>query len=217
MSYKSLIAIAVFLCIIIGAIFFFTGYNPFSHSRNNANGNNFFARLFNNTAEPVSEENKEQSAADISAGSEIDGEVILQSSREGWLTYIDPAYVFSFEFPSSFKQSAYEDDAGDIRVFENVKTGGGDSSFQIFIMPFDEEGPITAERIKKDVPQIIIHEPQEAIIGKDKIMALIFKGEDSTLGETREVWFSYGEHLYQITAPIAFDSQLVEIMETWKF
>ena len=89
--------------------------------------------------------------------------------------------------------------------------------FQIFILPFDEAGPMTVERIGRDLPEIIIAEPQNAVIGKDDIRALIFFGQEPGISRTREAWFVYNGYLYQVSAPAELDEFLAKVIESWRF
>ena len=146
---------------------------------------------------------------------EIDGTVIVQTSREGWLLYNDSTYPFSFEFPAHLKPKGYADEAGDIIVFEDE--GNAANAFQVFVTSFGEEVDIlSAERIHTDIPDMIMEDPKEAILG-DGSHALIFLSQDSVLGKTREVWIIHQMMLYQITARMEVDSVLAEVMKTWRF
>lgn len=126
--------------------------------------------------------------------------------------YTHSAYGFSFDYPEGLTVSSFEEGGGEVILAEGKAAGGG---FQIYITPFDEPGPITAERIRQDLPDMIIHDPQRAAIGGAD--ALIFFSEDPSLGKLREAWFSRGGYLYQVTAPAAFDGELSKIMATFAF
>jgi len=126
--------------------------------------------------------------------------------------YSNDKYGFSLEIPKDMKTSEFQEGPGDMIMIRN-------SSFliQAFIMPWDEPGIITPERIKQDLPTIIVEEPQQAIIGQDKIQALIFFSQEESLGRTREVWFVKNGFLYQITALAEKDKAVGEILESLKF
>ncbi len=102
------------------------------------------------------------------------------------------------------------------------KKEGSGQSFQIVISPFDEPGPLTLERIRQDLPDMAVEEPQKASIGGAE--ALVFFTSDASLGKTREVWFVwpedpglYGNYLYRVTSRSEFDAELSKIMATFKF
>ncbi len=132
--------------------------------------------------------------------------------------YTDPDYGFSFDRPDGFTVTRFQDEKGDVVLAQ----GPANQTFQIFISPFDEEGPITSPRIKQDLPKMLIQNPIEAEIGG--VPALVFFSNKESLAKTREVWFVYpenplpnGNQLYQVSAPGEFDQELSKIMATWKF
>ncbi len=133
--------------------------------------------------------------------------------------YTDPDYGFSFERPDGFTVTRFQDEKGDVVLAQGRSS---DQSFQIFITPFDEEGPITSPRIKQDLPKMLIQNPIEAEIGG--VPALVFFSNKESLAKTREAWFVYperpqpnGNYLFQVLAPAEFDAELSKIMATWNF
>ena len=137
-------------------------------------------------------------------------------------TYENNVFGFSFRYPLGFKIIEIPEDLGTTILAEK---SGTRESFQIFISEFDEPGPITGERIKKDLPDIVMENPLEILIGEGKtIRALIFFVEDAALGKTREVWFVWpddpsvaGNYLYQITTYPEMDNLIGPILDTLKF
>ncbi len=89
------------------------------------------------------------------------------------------------------------------------------ASLQIYIMMFEETGPITKERILEDLPDLkIVSEKQINIAGT--INALSFESENESSQKTQEVWFVYNNFLYQISA--AGNGEVLDkIIQTWKF
>jgi len=137
--------------------------------------------------------------------------------------YVNQAFGFSFVHPEEVSVTEFADEDGTIVLAQ--KSGG--ESFQVFITPLDEPGPITAERIGKDLPNLAIEEPQEVTLGGSPtstgIPALIFFSTQNDM-RTREAWFVWpddplrsGNYLYQVTAPEEFDGQLAKIMATFSF
>lgn len=141
---------------------------------------------------------------------------------EGYQTFTHPTFAFSVEYPNTFVIEAYkEKDGGETIIFQTQdekKLG-----FQIFISPFGEDEVITRERILEDIPFTTVLEPQEVIIGNPSvnsgqvIHALVFWSEDPSVGKTREVWFTYGGNLYEITTYAELDSWLAQILSSWRF
>lgn len=103
--------------------------------------------------------------------------------------------------------------------------GTADKTFQVFVSPFDEpSSELTPERIKSDLPNIEVNNPQSIVIGSGNIPAVIFGSNNESLGEIREIWFvwppdplPHGNYLYQITAFANLDAFLGPILETWQF
>lgn len=121
---------------------------------------------------------------------------------------------FSFEHPTDMTITSFDEGDGEVMLGQ----GEGHRSFQIFILPFDEEGVITPDRIKKDIPNMVIESPQQVLIGKNHdVTALIFLSESPELGKTREAWFAYSGYLYQVTTHADADSFIGPLLETWGF
>ena len=95
------------------------------------------------------------------------------------------------------------------------------NSFQIFITPFDENGPITPERIKKDLPNAVVENPTPVKVAGAQALSFVGAGDGF---KTAEVWFVWppepypnGNYLYQITSRLE-DAALIEnILKTWRF
>jgi hypothetical protein len=45
----------------------------------------------------------------------------------------------------------------------------------------------------------------------------MFYGNNSIMGDTREIWFIHGGFLYEVTTYKQLDSWLAPIMQTWQF
>ncbi|MDO8523560.1 MAG: hypothetical protein Q7S12_04785 [bacterium] len=120
--------------------------------------------------------------------------------------YENTDYGFTFSYPDGFDVKEIDEDQG----FTVLAEGKGNKTFQIYINSFDEPGPITPERIKKDLPDMEIRQSQNfSLDGTD---ALAFQ-TDTTV----EAWFVYGGNLYQATALKDFTDDLSKILATWKF
>ena len=166
-------------------------------------------------------------------GSNADG-----NTAEVLETYRHPTFGFSFQYPKGFKTGIFPAGEGETIVVEKSPedeptTAGGSApekareGFQIYISAFDEEGPLTLERVKKEIPDLIVESPQTVILGSSAskdFEALVFFSRNESLGRTREAWFVWpqspqpdGNYLYQISAYASFDAELSKIMATWKF
>ena len=132
--------------------------------------------------------------------------------------YKNDQYGFSFGYPEGFNISDFDDGGGKIILVKNVGSSVSNNSengFQIFIAAFDEPGPITKERILKDIPDMTIGGEQYIDIGGER--ALSFTSQDDLGNETQETWLVHSGNLYQISVFPSFEKELLKIIKTWKF
>ena len=132
--------------------------------------------------------------------------------------YQNPDYGFSFEYPEGFNITEFEESDGYMILAQGV---GEKNSFQIYITVYDEPGPLTTERIKKDLPKLVMENSQEIMLGGGGatpvvtapagssgvdgggggVTAVVFFSKDEsgastglgTSNKTREAWFAYPE------------------------
>ncbi|KKT15095.1 MAG: hypothetical protein UV94_C0003G0026 [Parcubacteria group bacterium GW2011_GWC1_43_30] len=139
-----------------------------------------------------------------------------------WEGYAHPELPFAFAYPKDLTLSTFADGEAEIVLLKGKEP---EKEVQIVIRAFDESGPLTVERIQRDVPEMVIDEPQNVLIGSAQVPALLFWSEGGSAGRTREVWFIYpersrgvqGAYLYQVTASAEMDETLAKMMETWRF
>jgi len=163
-------------------------------------------------------------------------EVQNQALSEGQKIYKNIKYGFSFGYPKEFTISEFTESNADVVLISDAKASG---IFQISVSPWDEPfdstqgkpGPITKERILKDIPDMRISNDKEISVGGfDKITAsgetdstsspqkaLSFISKDELGNETQETWFVHNGNLYQISALSSFEGELLKILATWKF
>lgn len=132
--------------------------------------------------------------------------------KSDFRNYTHPGYGFSFEYPAGWNASSFSEGEGEVVLMQNTDK---QASLQIYIMMFEETGPITKERILEDLPDLkIVSEKQINIAGT--INALSFESENESSQKTQEVWFVYNNFLYQISA--AGNGEVLDkIIQTWKF
>jgi hypothetical protein len=120
---------------------------------------------------------------------------------------------FTFQYPATFSITAFPDEGeGEVVLVQNADRTTG---FQIFALPFDEKGPLTQERIQRDVPGISMTDVAPiSISGNDSGITFISKDGATP---NREVWFIYKGYLYQILTPIGAQKFLEEVLGTWRF
>ena len=125
--------------------------------------------------------------------------------------YYSLDYNFFLDIPKGFRFSEIQDNGGTVILAE----GGNGKSFQIFITPFDEPGPLTPDRIKKDLPQKVILNPHAGTL--DGTPALAFTSQDPGTGDVFEIWFVHSGYLYQISTSASFADTMQSFLQSWKF
>lgn len=131
-------------------------------------------------------------------------------------TYTDTDYGFSFAYPEGYAASAFSD-------LEDTKTillGGSiaKSGAQVFVSLFDEDITLTVERIKEEMPDLSMFEPQNLSV--DGVTGVVFRSTNALDTESRELWFVYNGNLYQISVPVTTQTQpelFDAIIKTWKW
>lgn len=98
-------------------------------------------------------------------------------------------------------------------LLENKKSDG----IQILISPFEDTKMLTAEMIKRDLPDLKISDTKMVEI-KDGYKGISFKSDNQSFaGASHEIWFVFHGNLYQISAFEKFSDILKNIFSTWKF
>ena len=126
--------------------------------------------------------------------------------------YEDEGLGFFVDYPEGFTVNNTEEENVKVLVFSKANS---QESFQNFIMPYDEPGPITPERILIDQPNIVMKNPQTVEIAGEE--ALVFFSTDPDIGDVREVWFVHQDHLYQASTYAKYDELLSKVMKTFRF
>lgn len=135
-----------------------------------------------------------------------------QPAEELSKTYADPKGRFTFRYPESFTVGMFgEGEEGDVVLAQDAEKKRG---LQIYVLLFDEPGPITPKRIKRDLPDLAIEQPQNVVL-KNGTSALAFLSMDSAFGRSQEVWFIFGGYLYQLSAPAPLSKTAARMIGTF--
>ena len=137
--------------------------------------------------------------------------------------YTHPDPNFSFQYPKTMNATSFEEGEGEtilVQFDASYKSNTSYQSypnlaFQIYISDFDEDITLTAERIKKDLPDTVINQPKSISVGN--ITATAFLSSDESLGQTYEVWLVYNKHLYQILSYASQKDLVDKILATWSW
>lgn len=193
-----------YLAIIAGSIAGIIALFFFFQHRNSTEESFFAVFPFSNTAQSTS-------TASQLGGDTLETSAALSADTHNIPSrYYSSEYKFFFNKPTGFRVTEIPDDTGAVILAE----GSNGESFQIFIIPFDESGPLTPSRIQKDLPQKIIENPRSGKL--DGTQAVAFSSRDGT-EKVFEIWFIHGGYLYQITTNASFTDGLQNILQTWKF
>lgn len=117
---------------------------------------------------------------------------------------------FSFAIPEGHTVGEVIEQGGETIVVQDVSTGLG---FQLFISPFDEDITLTQERIRQDLPGLVMESVQTIPIAERTGVA--FVSQNQTFGTSREVWFVYGGYLYQMSTYLESEVLLLRVLETF--
>ena len=122
----------------------------------------------------------------------------LAKHPEDLTTYTHPVYGFSFPYFKDFTVQNIQEERGELVLVENPAVGMG---FQLFITPDEETEPLTATRIRHDLPDMAMDEVMEFLL-PDDTPAVRFVSRDPVLGDVGETWFRKDGHLYQVSVSV---------------
>jgi len=191
-------ALIVIAAIVIGGIFLYMQFNDNSTSSDTQISEE---EIRGGTVEDV-----------LPSGGEGVGEV---DSDSGMQRYTNTKYNFSFVYPKGFSIGSFKEGYdGEIVLVQDEDRKQG---FQVYIIPFDESGPLTLSRIKQDLPDLRIDNPQVVVIAGGSISALLFESQSESYDRSREIWFMYDGFMYQVTTRAGADDFIGPVMESWRF
>ncbi len=191
--YKKIVITLIILILVAGGIYYFRG--PLFHSSTGAE-----------TA-PTSTASVAEQSVSLSPA-----EIAQYRYTEA---YHNDDYHFSFKYPSGFTVTPFSEDGHDVILVQKNPTTIG---IQIVISPFEGgDVDVTVGMIHTDLPDLKIDEPQELLVGTNK-KGLAFVSDNKDFGgKSREVWFVFGGHLFQISTYLEYDALLKGLFGTWNF
>ena len=134
------------------------------------------------------------------------------SGQAGVQKYTDATYGFSFQYPQDFKVTSFPEGDGETVL---IREPDG-KELQIFVSSFDEPGPITPERIHKDIPDMDIENPKQITVSKNGgVPALAFTSRDGGM-MLDVVWFVGSGNLYRISAKEGSEGFIESILASWE-
>ena len=145
--------------------------------------------------------------------------------------YSDLKYNFSFRYPAGYTATTFPDPQNEsayMIVVQKIAEPTSSSTkpvispgFQMRVAPIDEDiSVLTVERIRQDLPDLVINNPQEVILGDAAAAGkgVAFTGDDPAFGgASREVWFIFNHNLYQIRTYAVYDPLVQAVLSSWEF
>lgn len=128
-------------------------------------------------------------------------------------TYTDADYGFSFSYPREYQAKSFSDIEDTKTVL--VQSGDVKQGVQVFVSAFDEDITLTHERIKKEMPDLVILEPKNLPV--DGVTGISFKSTNAFDTESYEMWLVRKGKFYQVSAPIVNKNLFDAIITTWKW
>jgi hypothetical protein len=129
--------------------------------------------------------------------------------------YTNDIFKFSIRMPDGFSaQEMPQDEVGAATVLLQNENGEG---IQIRISPIDDVRKLSADTIRKNIPDMQISETEEVTVGPDYTGTAFISDNEAFEGASREVWFVYKGNLYQISTYARLDTLLKAMFATWKF
>ncbi len=134
---------------------------------------------------------------------------------DGSLLYQNNTYGFSVTYPNTLKVVEYAE-AKESRTiaFESNSKDVDEMGFEIYVTPYTQN-QISEKQFKLDESSGVLIDQKEVLI--DDVRGVIFYGNNSVMGDTREVWFIRNGFLYEVVTYKPLDEWLGRIMKTWKF
>ena len=135
-----------------------------------------------------------------------------------WVEYRNTTYRFALFYPDTLSVKEYDEGTGARTIsFENADNSQG---FEIFVLPYGGR-QVSASRFKMDEPSGVMQQPTDVIVdglsAQAGTRATMFFGHNTSMGDTREVWFIHGGYLFEVTTYKTFDVWLAGIMQSWQF
>lgn len=126
-------------------------------------------------------------------------------------SYTHPDNLFSFSYPNDFSVRTQDDgEEGETIMIERQGTG-----VQIFISPFDENIALTPERIREDIPELVMNNTEVISVGGTQATA--FVSTNASTETSNEIWFVYTGRLYQASAPKGSEKLMSGIIKSWRW
>lgn len=130
-------------------------------------------------------------------------------------TYTNDALGFSLGLPEGFAVQEYEEEGGIQTIVLQDAHGNG---IQILATPIKEDIPhLFIEQVRRDIPDMEVDDLQPVEIGEGRTGIAFMSDNEAFGGASREVWFAFRGHLYQISTYARLDELLQSMFASWQF
>lgn len=127
-------------------------------------------------------------------------------------SYTHPLFGFTFSLSEKFSTGTFPEGEGEMLMVK--LTGEQNRQTQIYVTEFSEKGPLTAQKISQDLPDMPMEQTMDVMVDGEPAVAF---ESDAGGSKTREVWFVHSGHLYQISAKIENQQLVSDILTSWKW
>lgn len=128
-------------------------------------------------------------------------------------SYTHPLFGFTFSLNEKFNTGTFPEGEGEMLMVK--LTGEQAQQTQIYITKFGEPGPVSAQRISKDLPDMVVEQPVDISVNGEPAVAFVSRLASGQ--KTREVWFVRGGNLYQISAPQESEKMVSDMLSSWRW
>ena len=148
-------------------------------------------------------------------GSALDN-VVTEPAPPLGPTYTNKAYRFSLQMPADYNIQELPNDEGEGQTI-TIQNAKGDG-VQILITKYpDAQSVLTADDVRASIPDMRVVGEQPVEVGSEYTGVAFMSDNEAFAGASREVWFFFGDNLYQISTYARLDPLLQAMFGTWKF
>lgn len=130
--------------------------------------------------------------------------------------YASIQHGFSFKYPANFSIYEFPEENGKVALI--IKNSENVQIIQIYMTPHgDLDFYVNAERIQRDLPDLMISNSTDVIVGGKAKGVAFFSDNEAFGGDTAEVWFADKSKFYQATCYRKDVKLLEELIKNWEF
>lgn len=128
--------------------------------------------------------------------------------------YTNGALGFSLGLPDGFGAQEYEESGVKTVILQDA----GGNGIQILATPIKEDIPhLSIDLVRQDIPDMKVSDVQSVEIGEGRTGVAFMSDNEAFGGASREVWFIFRGHLYQISTYARLDNLLQSMFASWQF